>query len=223
MIPNNPIRMQSLVTISCYLFVLLCIAQSTDLVANENQDWQLKIDKHNIQVYAKATASGYSEVKAITSIKALPADFLSLLDDVAIGDQWIDNCEKIILIDSPNANERIVHSFFHAPWPVKNRDMVTHSKAVFEESGVVKIIVSDYSDVHPAINDYVRMENVRGEWTLKPDDSAQMTVSYEGYGEPSGDLPLWLANNLVKSSTFNTFEQMRTLLEDKYKREDNAQ
>ena len=74
-------------------------------------------------------------------------------------------------------------------------------------------MVSDYSSHYPANNDYVRIEDVKGQWIMQPIDSEQMTVSYQGYGEPSGNLPLWLANNLVKSSTYNTFEQMRTLLE----------
>lgn len=226
MIPNNTIRMQSLVTISSNLMLLLCLVFAVDLAADEirpsssteESTWQLKIDKHNVQVYTRATPSGYSEVKAVTAIKALPENLLSLLDNVAIADQWIDKCKEIKLIDKPSANERIVHSYFYTPWPIKNRDMVTHSKTVFEDSGFVKIIVSDYTANYPARDDYVRMENVRGQWTMRPIDSGQMIVSYQGYGEPSGKLPIWLANNLVKSSTYNTFKQMRTLLEENNKK-----
>ena len=213
MIPNNAIRMQSLVTLSYYLILLIFIANSADLAANETDEWQLQIDKQDVQVYSRKTDSGYIEVKAVTNIKALPKDLLALLENVAIARQWIDNSERVELIDSPTADERIVHSFFAAPWPVKDRDMVTHSKTVFEQSGIVNIVVSDYSNHYPATNAYVRMANVSGKWTMQPTGSKQMKVIYQGSGEPSGNLPIWLANNLVKSSTYNTFKQMRMMLE----------
>lgn len=222
MIPNNATRMQSLVTISFFL-LLIVLFTSISAIADEKANtvsgddlssWRLVKDVNGIRIYTKKTESGYKEVNATITVSASPIDLLTLLDNIAIADQWIDNCQKVQLIDSPSANERVVHSFFYAPWPVKNRDMVTHSKTVFEESGVVKIIVSDYSARYPAADDdYVRMENVRGVWTMQPIDDEKMQVSYSGYGEPAGGLPIWLANSLVKSSTYNTFEKMRKLLE----------
>lgn len=204
-------QIQSLVMVLTLALTSLIFSRFS--AATEN--WEVQKDDDGIKVYSRKTNSGYEEIKATTIVEALPIDMLTLLDNVAIASKWIDSAEKVELINSPSENERIVHSYFQAPWPVKNRDMVTHSKTIFKQAGDVEIIVTDYSHVIPASNQYIRMENVRGVWSLKILAHGKMRVTYEGYGEPAGGLPVWLANRLVKSSTFNTFKQLRSQLENK--------
>ncbi len=40
-------------------------------------------------------------------------------------------------------------------------------------------------------------------------DENTTEITYQGYGDPGGAVPNWLANRLIKNSSFETFVNMR--------------
>ena len=91
--------------------------------------------------------------------------------------------------------------------------MVTQSTtSVNQADGSVVIKIIDYTHHFPATKRYVRMEKVEGTWEIIPQQYQQVLIRYTGYGEPSGNLPRWLANQLLVSSTYDTFVQLQKLL-----------
>jgi len=175
--------------------------------------WKFEKKSSDVELYSQKTRSGFLKVKATTELPIEADLFLALLENVDIADNWIANCEKVEVINSPSDNERIVHTYFSAPWPVRDRDMVTYSKTSFDEmTNTITIRVRDYSSKLPGVENYVRMKNVNGVWTIKNSDENNISITYEGFGEPAGNIPIWMANNLLKSSTFETFKNMRAIL-----------
>ncbi len=223
MIPNKGTTMQWMNTRnrkanSALLFVFCLVVTPAffvnHAVAAAQVEWEIKKAKKGITVSTRKTASGYKEVKATVTANATIQDFLALLDNTAIAPQWVDHCEKIELLAMPSDYERVVKTSFSAPWPVKDREMVTYSLTQFDEvNNIASIAISDASDNHPQTSSKIRMQGVKGKWTLITLDANSLSITYEGYGEPAGKMPKWLANRLVVTSTYKTFKNLRTTLE----------
>lgn len=211
MITNKPRMMQSnrtgifkrllINTMLLMLSPMFAIAQQSD-----TQEWRVVKSKWGIEIATRPHANGYKYVRAKTKVHGSQTDFVKLLDNIEIGPDWIANCKKVELIASEGQSVRVVHTYFKAPWPVKDRDMVTRSNTVIDEhTGDITITVVDYGQNVAAADKHVRMEAVHGTWSLRTLTENEYELMYEGYGEPAGKIPLWLANQILVSSTFDTF------------------
>lgn len=201
---------------------MLCGLLSFSVMSAE---WQLEEQQDNVSVFSRETDSGYAEVRAVTQVKSHFIALLVLLDDTDACPTWIAHCQRVETLDWFGATERTVHTFFKAPWPVTNRDMVTHSIATIDEqSRTLTIDVEDRGDRHSTLSYYVRMKGVRGQWRVTPLEGETIEIVYQGYGEAAGSLPRWLANNLLVSSTLETFVNLRKVIQyEKYQRAAAAQ
>jgi hypothetical protein len=195
-------------------FSFLCILISYSVNA---EGWSLAKENTRVQLYTREHASGLFEIKATTDVKTTPSAFINLLMDTAAGPDWIDNAVSVEVLSSPKPDVMIVRTLLNAPWPLKNRDMITQSITTHEkQSGVLSLVISDKSDYAPQSKGRVRMKNVMGEWTLKPSEIGTQ-ITYQGTGEAGGLIPTWLSNKTLINSTFKSFENMRLkVVEDKY-------
>lgn len=198
--------MQSLRAVILVFMGVFCAnaqQQSTDT------SWKLEKDEQNVVIHSRKTDSGYVEIRARTQVKSHSRALMILLDDTEAAATWISHCRRVETLDWFGADERTVHTFFSAPWPINDRDMITYSKTDYDpDTQVLKIDVVDKGREHVELNHYVRMEKVRGTWTVSPVSEGTVEITYQGYGEAAGNIPSWLANRLVISSTHETFVNM---------------
>lgn len=179
-------------------------------------DWKLEKQKNNVSIYSKQTDSGYIEILVRTIVEANPHALIALLDDVAFSSQWIHNNIDVRIIEDISPTERVVHSFFAAPWPVKNRDMVAFS-SITSTKNAVQIEISDRGDTTPHHPKYVRMQNMHGIWEANELENGKSEITYTGGGNPGGNLPTFIANSELISTMFKTFQNLRqVILLDKY-------
>ena len=94
-------------------------------------DWKLEKNKNNVSIYSKQTDSGFKEIRVKTIVEAYPHSLVALLNDVEFSSNWIHNCIEVKILSQTSSTERLINSFFTAPGPLKNRDMVFYSKTTF--------------------------------------------------------------------------------------------
>ena len=189
------------------LLVILSFSSSAE-------DWSLVKESDGIQLYARKQASGLFEIKASTYVSAPPKAFINLLMDTDSGPQWIDNAVSVEVLSSPTPHIMIVQTLLNAPWPLKNRDMVTQSETTYDQqSGVISLTITDKSNYVPESPSRMRMKNIMGTWTLKPNQNGT-EITYQGSGEAGGIIPTWLSNRVLVNSTFKSFENMRQKIKE---------
>ena len=175
--------------------------------------WELEINQEHVSVYSRETESDYIEVKATTSLAGHVGAAVALLFDTDACSNWVSHCRRVQNLSTNSEYDLIVQTFFDAPWPMNDRDMVTHNQLYkYADSETVIITVQDASVSYPVAKRHVRMRAIKGQWTLKANQDATVTITYEGYGEASGSMPVWLANHLAKESIHETFVNLRTQL-----------
>jgi hypothetical protein len=187
---------------------MLCIALSSTA-----QEWKLEKQRNGVSVFSRPMPNQLVQIKAMTTVVGNHERFMRLLEDTEHCAKWIANCKKIEVVSAPDQANRVVHTFFSAPWPIHDRDMVTRSVTTKHQE-ILEIQIEDAGQTFPKSANYVRMTDVSGQWRLKelPDDT--MTVSYIGSGSPGGKIPDWLAKGALLDSTFETFSQLKTVIGD---------
>lgn len=206
MITNFPSLMQS-------ICALICISLCTFSYAEPLEQWKLEKDQDGVTVYSRETSNGYIEVRVNTQVKTDPSSLIKLLDDTNAAPEWIAHCRSVEIIDWFANTKRTVRSNFSAPWPLKDRDMITSSSATInplDKSVIIKI--SDKGNQYATLSNYQRMRNVQGTWTTKVLEDGILDISYQGYGEAAGSIPKWLANKLLISSSHETFSQLQKII-----------
>lgn len=177
------------------------------------QEWELDKQRDGVSVFSRHLTNNLLQIKALTTVKAGHEAFIRLLDDTEHCAKWIANCKKIEVVAAPDQANRLVHTFFSAPWPIHDRDMVTRY-IITQHQSFLEIQVRDAGQTFPIEPDHVRMTDVSGQWRLEemPDDT--MTVSYIGSGSPGGKIPDWLAKGALLDSIFETFKKLKTVIRD---------
>lgn len=192
------------------LWLLLWLLIGAPSIGIASETWQRQKSSADVTVFSMPLANGYVAVKAQTKVQAPPHALTNLLADVEVAPQWIASCLEVRVISGDSGSDTVVHTFFDATWPVKNRDMITHSYTrVDPASNITTITIEDRNHSLTELNNFVRMRNVSGQWTLTPLGTGQTLIEYEGVGEPGGNLPVWLANRIIVSNTHQTFANMR--------------
>ena len=196
-------------TISWQLRTLFGLAFSIVSTSLAAEDWHLEKSQGPVQVYTRTPALkqhnvDYQEILARTFVSAAPQAFVDLLETTDKAPDWIDNCLQVKLLSKTSAHINIVQSTFAAPWPLQNRDIVTQSTMRNVDEKII-ISINDQGNAWPLQKNTVRMKHVTGQWTISPTENGSTEITYQGSGHPSGNIPDWLAKQVLVSSTFKTF------------------
>jgi hypothetical protein len=179
-------------------------------------DWKLEKNKNHVSIYSKQTDSGFKEIRVKTIVEAYPHSLVALLNDVEFSPNWIHNCIEVKILSQTSPTERLINSFFTAPWPLKNRDMVFYSKTTFTHNSV-RIEISDRGDTTPLDPKYVRMQNMNGLWQASELENGKSEITYTGSGDPGGNIPVFIGNKELITSLFETFQNLKkVILLDQY-------
>ena len=179
-------------------------------------DWKLEKNKNNVSIYSKQTDSGFKEIRVKTIVEAYPYSLVALLNDVEFSSNWIHNCIEVKILSQTSPTERLINSFFTAPWPLKNRDMDFYSKTTFIHNSV-RIEISDRGDTTPLNPKYVRMQNMNGVWQASELENGKSEITYTGSGNPGGNIPVFIGNKELITSLFETFQNLKkVILLDQY-------
>lgn len=186
------------------------------------QEWKLEKQRDGVSVFSRPLSNHLLQIKALTTVQGSHERFIRLLEDVGHCAKWIANCKKVEVVAAPDQATRVVHTFFSAPWPIRDRDMVTRSITT-KHQDILEIRVQDAGQTFPLTPKHVRMTDVSGQWRLVEIPDGTMTVSYIGSGSPAGKIPDWLAKGALLDSTFETFSKLKTVISDpKYSIDHNA-
>ncbi|WP_166423826.1 START domain-containing protein [Paraglaciecola sp. 20A4] len=188
-----------------HLFFLPCVLQAQSL--EPASTWNLASSSENVTVYQREIENNQLAVRGIAHLNTSIKAFLQLLDDTKRAPLWIANCREVTVLFSNKNNIRIVHSKFAAPWPIKDRDMVTKSVSYYQHD-ILFIDIIDVGDQYPQNDGYVRMQKVNGQWKLFSTANGRLTIEYTGQADPVGKIPSWLANRTLISSVRETFENI---------------
>jgi ribosome-associated toxin RatA of RatAB toxin-antitoxin module len=197
--------MKKITVSSLVLVAFLCF--SSNLLA---QDWVKKIDKNEIAVYVRdVKGSSFKEFKSETIVKASLSTLVTLVDDHDSYPNWMYNCKEGKLLKGVSRTEGYNYTITTAPWPVSDRDAVTHF--VLNQDPKSKRITIDLNGQKDFIKEtsYVRVSSIKGKWEFTPLGNGDVKVVYQLHTEPNGSIPSSIANSFVVDMPYATLKNLR--------------
>ncbi len=144
---------------------------------------------------------------------------VALIRDGETCPRWADLCKESRVVKAVSETEFYVYNLNDIPWPVKDRDAITH--VVWERNngtGLVTMTATAIdSDLVPASKKAVRLKKAVTRWMMLPKPDGTLEISSEGHIDPAGPTPAWVTNLMLIDSPFKTMENLRKeMAEDAY-------
>lgn len=175
-------------------------------------DWELKKDENGIQVYTRPV-DGYP-YKAIRSVVHLEqtrlSSVVSLIRNSKDCPEWSDSCASATIIDWVNELENYVHTITDLPWPVSDRDLVSH--VIWHQDPETLVVTMQGNATIGKLEEsegIVRLTEAQVNWELTALENGSVKVVLEAHINPASLLPSWVTNMLLVDSPYNSMKGLR--------------
>ncbi len=196
------------------LFSIICFCLLPALVSADGE-WNSEKNKDDIAVFSRSVpGSGLREFKAVSDVAAKAADAVNVIEDVDHYTDWFPGIKEIKIIKKIGSAESIVYELEDVPFPMNNRDCVFDITSAYDsDTKITTLRINALPDYIQPKKGIVRMKNVAAFWRFVPDDAnGIVTVSYQIYAEPGGNVPAWAANKSMSKRVFAVFTKLREQL-----------
>lgn len=198
--------------ITSLLALYLCVT-----FAFGQREWKHVAGRDGIKVYTKTVPD--SKIRAMRAECVLNAgvdEVIALLMDVKAAEKWVCHTKSCRLVRSVSDTELIYYTEVSLPWPLDNRDFVTHLKVIRDPgSGIVKIDAPAVPGVVPVRNGIVRISRSLNEWVVRPLPGNKVWVEYTLQVDPGGHIPPHVVNLFACRAPIETFLNMRRELKSR--------
>lgn len=199
-------------TIGVLITLLLSVPADT-LLAQES--WELAKDKDGIKVFTRTSDdSNFKDSKALVDINTSLQDVLDLLMDVKTHKSWMDRIEVSDVIEQTSDTDFIAYYEVQAPWPVTNRDVVSHYTLKRVAKNKVKLVVNGKPDAVPEKDGLVRIESSESIWEIYENEEGRVSIILYTKSDPGGNIPAWLANSAASDNPYKTLLGLKEKLEN---------
>ncbi|MGB1205916.1 MAG: START domain-containing protein [Chitinophagales bacterium] len=190
---------------------MLLSAFSTSNIQDDK--WHLAKNRNDIKVYTRSVESFVlKEFKGETNIQASIEKILIIIKDLDAYTEWMPGCTESKLLKKISDNEYYHYAVRAAPWPLSDRDAITHIKIEPNTNGNVMISVAAKPNFIAEKPNMVRVPFVRASWQLTPQTDGSTNIIYIGIGSAGGNIPDWLANTAVVTVPYGTLYNLKKAL-----------
>lgn len=181
-----------------------------------SQQWELKKDDGDIQVYTRELDSTkINEYKAVLIAESTVKEALSVLTDGNTLNLWTYKTPQSRELEKISDSEFVFWMRNDFPWPIHDRDHVSRVKLSKVNNKLFQIDISaEDSLIHKADKNVVRMDLFKGYWRIQELDSDTVLIIQQMYGDPKGTLPAWVVNSVMVSFPYHSFKNLKEILEN---------
>ncbi len=181
-----------------------------------NDTWVVRKTKNNISVYTRSViTTAYKEIKITTKVKASLSTIVKALSDVDHYTDWIYNCYSATTIKKLSDSDIITYQKLKVPWPVSDRDVVSHCRIYQDSKTKIVTVTSDIvQGLIPEKDDFVRVKDFHSKYILTPQNDGFVGINYEMGTDPGGIVPAWLVNLVIVNAPYSTQENLNKLIQN---------
>ena len=195
-----------------FAFVYLLANLTFNFSTFEENNWKLSLDKDDIVIYTRSVVSSnfnefLAEAKMIGSIDL----FRSVLLDIEKYPDWMPDCKAVEIIEQVSQDDVTYHMRLKVPFPFANRDVVQQLKLKGSE-GILEIDIVNHPRKVKELKNYIRMPQASGKWTVKEISDDMISIRFQYFADPGGDIPAWLVNSFIVKNPHITLLEIKKML-----------
>ena len=194
--------------------LIMLIGASFSLNAGQEALWKLRKEKNGIKVFTRDSDTSLKDSKGTVIVKAEISKVYKLLMNFDRHSRWMYKVRASRILKKISEEEFYIYYEAEAPWPVLDRDIISHYKIKKDENGKIVFQISGEADFIPEKESFVRVPRMEGAWELTPIDKNHVKVVFYNSSDPGGTLPYWLANTTAEDNPYQTLSSFKALLEN---------
>jgi hypothetical protein len=176
--------------------------------------WTLQREQGGVTLWSRPNPPGpFQALKLEMQVQARPAALLAVLRDTNRHKLWLPGSREVRLLSHPGPDEDLVYTRLAAPWPAKDRELITHSRLSWLSGCGFTLRVWAEPDALPPTKGLVRIRASHGVWQADPLGKGGSLIRLETYTHPGGRLPGWLVNQVASTSAFDSFTAIKGLMQ----------
>ena len=194
------------------LLLLCSFACSSAVFAQYN--WKLSKEKDGIRVYESDLAnSSFKCIKVECTLDGSLDKLAEILSDVDHHKDWIYNNEKAWLLKKVKAGDFYYYSETHMPWPLSDRDAVSHMRITRDTMDrFLDVVETGEPSFLPENSGVVRVPRLYINWHVTAPYKNKLNIVYILQVEPGGSLPAWIVNMFVDKGPYESFKRLQEIL-----------
>ena len=196
-------------------FLLLAAFCFNPDIVSAQVDWKPATNEKGIKVFVKNVPE--SRIKALKlecELDAGLAQVVALLLDVSSSGKWIPHTKSCVMIPQISPRELIYYTEVSLPWPLYNRDFVSHMR-IFQDP-LTKVVTVDAPTIAGEVTPkkgIVRVNQSSGRWVLTPLKKDRVKLDYTLVADPGGIIPAPLVNYFASQEAIESVKNMKKLLQ----------
>lgn len=190
------------------LLALLLVIGSAPAFAEEV--WRLEKDSDGISVWTRAVeGSKHRAVRARMVVDTPIMELVALVRDTDACPDWAEFCAASHVHESVSDVEAYIYTLNDMPWPVTDRDALSHVLWTVDAStGAVRMdAVATDGRLAPK-KGAVRLTDASTYWTFTPTEDGVL-VETAAHVDPAGPVPAWITNRLLVDAPMRTMQRLR--------------
>lgn len=194
------------------IFSLLFITFRDPVIS---QDWEFVKEKDGIKIFTRdEPGSGYKAYKGEVELNATMQQVCPILEDVEQFDDWDEDVSQIRLLANEPGKYFKYYVVYDTPWPFSDRDLCVEATITDNPAtGARQIDARPIPDAVPPDPDLVRIIHYWQKWIVEPEPGGKVHLVIEGFADPAGDVPAWIANMAITSTPYTTLSNVRAATE----------
>ncbi len=182
--------------------------------SSSSNNWKLAKNQNDIKIYLrKHQSSNLKEALGVMKIRTHLCSIVALLKDTQNHKSWLFANKSSKILKKYDDFEWILYTQSEAPWPILDRDLISHTKMhQSEDNCEIKIKSHAVPDYVSKKNGFVRIEEMNSEWTFTPLPDGFIEIKFKILINLGGALPVWLTNFAVDKGPYNTLQKMKKAL-----------
>jgi hypothetical protein len=199
-----------------FVITILFFQNGTVFGQAENlSQWKFVSGREGIKVYNRSVLN--SKIKALKAeciLKASAEEVVGLLLDIPAAKKWVCHAKECVLLKTVSDRELFYYTEVDLPWPLDNRDFVTHLK--ISEDPVTKAIninAPAVPGIVPPKKGRIRISQSMASWTITPVGGGKLRVEYTLQVDPGGLIPAHIVNMFACQAPVETFTNMKKELQ----------
>jgi hypothetical protein len=175
--------------------------------------WKLVKDKNGIRIFiASVNNSKFKSIRVQTVLDGTIPKLISIISNINKHPEWVYRAKKAYILKQVSPNEFLYYIESTLPWPLSNRDAVTHLTIMHDTAhGILRINAFSEPTFIEKKNGLVRIPFSKGTWYVT-EASNKLNIDYTFEVDPGGNLPAWMVNMLADKGPYESFQNLKMKL-----------
>lgn len=183
------------------------------LSSTQAQSWKVAKEKNGVKIETRFI-EGWSikQYRATVYIKTTLEKAVEAYRDPVQRKAFMARSIEVSNLKEVSKNEIITYNLGNAPWPVADRDNITHS--TFTKTGnKVKISMVSIPDFIPQKSGIVRVPRSEGYWLFEDQGNGVIKVVQQSVADLGGKVPDWLVNSTIVEGPYDVLLALKNMLQ----------